>query len=213
AGLADVLTTLAGDGAGEEDLKQLSARLKSDAPETALRRPNRSLHPLLGEKLHLALNEEVFQSYQSINSLSYLNDHAVGGIVVMPGTAYIEMGLAAAHHALGPGPHSIVDLSIQQVMAFPEPNTETTVQLTLKREDNGASFRILSEAESGQWLLHATGTIRTQASSPVETSLAAIRSRCTEEITGDAFYQLLRRNSLEYGASFQGVKHVWRRER
>jgi NAD(P)-dependent dehydrogenase (short-subunit alcohol dehydrogenase family)/acyl carrier protein len=213
AGLADVLTTLAGDGAGEEDLKQLSARLKSDAPETALRRPNRSLHPLLGEKLHLALNEEVFQSYQSINSLSFLNDHAVGGIVVMPGTAYIEMGFAAAHHALGPGPHSIVDLSIQQVMAFPEPNTETTVQLTLKREDNGASFRILSEAESGQWLLHATGTIRTQASSPVETSLAAIRSRCTEEITGDAFYQLLHRNGLEYGASFQGVKHVWRRDR
>ncbi|HKY44287.1 MAG TPA: beta-ketoacyl synthase N-terminal-like domain-containing protein, partial [Pyrinomonadaceae bacterium] len=218
AGLADVLATLAGDGASEEELKQLSSNLKLDTPHTAVaqhptRRSNRSLHPLLGEKLHLALNEEVFQSYQSINSVSFLSDHVVAGIVVMPGTAYIEMGLAATHHALGPGAHSIVDLSIQQVMAFPEPNTETTVQLTLKREDGGASFRILSEGDSGQWLLHATGTIRQQSNAPVETSLEAIRSRCTEEITGDAFYELLRRNSLEYGPTFQGVKHVWRRDR
>ncbi|HEX5876530.1 MAG TPA: SDR family NAD(P)-dependent oxidoreductase, partial [Pyrinomonadaceae bacterium] len=210
---ADVLTTLAGDGASGEEVKQLSLRLKSEAPETTHRRSNRSLHPLLGEKLHLALDEEVFQSYQSIASLSFLGDHAVGGIVVMPGTAYIEMGLAAAQHALGPGAHSIVDLSIQQVMAFPEPNTETTVQLTLKREDGGASFRILSEGDSGQWLLHATGTIRSEATAPVDVSVEAIRSRCTEEITGDAFYQLLRRNGLEYGPSFQGVKHVWRRDR
>ncbi|HKR22655.1 MAG TPA: type I polyketide synthase, partial [Pyrinomonadaceae bacterium] len=201
-----------------EELKELSSTLKLDTPNHApaqhtTRRSTRSLHPLLGEKLHLALNEEVFQSYQSIDSLSFLSDHAVGGFVVMPGTAYIEMGLAAAHHALGPGAHSLVDLSIQQVMAFPEPNTETVVQLTLKREDNGASFRILSEGDSGQWLLHATGTIRSQATAPVEASLEAIRSRCTEEITGDSFYQLLRRNGLEYGPSFQGVKHVWRRDR
>lgn len=216
AGLADVLTTLAGDGASEEEVKQLSSSLKVDTPQVAQharRRSNRSLHPLLGEKLHLALNDEVFQSYQSIASLSFLSDHAVGGIVVMPGTAYVEMGLAAAQHALGPGAHLLVDLSVQQVMAFPEADTETTVQLTLKREDDGASFRILSETDSGQWLLHATGTIRTQAAAPVEVSFEAIRSRCTEEITGDAFYQILRRNGLEYGPSFQGVKHVWRRDR
>ncbi|HEX5884362.1 MAG TPA: SDR family NAD(P)-dependent oxidoreductase, partial [Pyrinomonadaceae bacterium] len=219
AGLADVLMTLAGEGAGEEDVKELSSRLKS---ETSVAEPsqhskhahrsNRSSHPLLGEKLHIALSEEVFQSYQSINSLSFLSDHAVGGVVVMPGTAYIEMGLAAAQHALGPGLHSLVDLSIQQIMVFPEPDTETTVQLTLKPEDNGASFRILSEGNSGRWLLHATGTIRTQAAAHVEASFEKIRSRCTEEITGDAFYQLLRRNGLEYGPSFQGVKHVWRRD-
>ncbi|HKR14760.1 MAG TPA: amino acid adenylation domain-containing protein, partial [Pyrinomonadaceae bacterium] len=215
AGLAEVLMTLAGDGAGEEDVNELSLKLKTDAApaQHPTRRSTRSLHPLLGEKLHLALNEEVFQSYQSIDSLSFLGDHVAGGIVMMPGTAYIEMGLAAADHALGPGSHSLVDLAIQQVMAFPEPNTETTVQLTLKREDGGASFRILSEGDSGQWLLHATGTIRQQSNAPVETSLEVIRSRCTEEITGDAFYELLRRNSLEYGPSFQGVKHVWRRDR
>ncbi|HEU4768592.1 MAG TPA: SDR family NAD(P)-dependent oxidoreductase, partial [Pyrinomonadaceae bacterium] len=222
AGLADVLTTLAGEGAGEEDLKQLSATLKSEATAAATQysarahRTNRSLHPLLGEKLHLALNEEVFQSYQSIDSLPFLGDHSVGGVVVMPGTAYVEMGLAAAQHALGPGSHSLVELSIQQVMVFPDDRTETTVQLTLKREEGGASFRILSapaESDSGQWLLHATGTIRTQAAAPVAASLDEIRSRCIEEITGDAFYQLLRRNGLDYGPSFQGVQHVWRRDR
>ncbi len=223
AGLADVLMTLAGEGSGEEEVKELSSRLKSETHvaepsqhSTRAHRSNRSLHPLLGEKLRLALNEEVFQSYQSINSLSFLSDHTVGGVVVMPGTAYIEMGLAAAQHAFGPGSHSLVDLSIQQVMAFPDDRAETTVQLTLKREDGGASFRILSapsENDSGQWLLHATGTIRAQAAAHFEASFEEIRSRCTEEITGDAFYQLLRRNGLEYGASFQGVNHVWRRDR
>ncbi|HSK64911.1 MAG TPA: SDR family NAD(P)-dependent oxidoreductase [Pyrinomonadaceae bacterium] len=212
-GLADVLMTLAGEGAGEEEVRELESKLKSEtgsAPaQNTTRRSNRSLHPLLGEKLQLALNEEVFQSYQSINALSFLSDHRVGGVVVMPGTAYIEMGLAAAQHAFGPASHSLVDLSIQQVMAFPDDRAETTVQLTLKREDGGASFRILSGGDSGQWLLHATGTIRQQSNAPVETSLEAIRSRCREEITGDDFYELLRRNRLEYGASFQGVKHVW----
>jgi NAD(P)-dependent dehydrogenase (short-subunit alcohol dehydrogenase family)/aryl carrier-like protein len=221
AGLADVLTTLAGEGPGEDELKDLSSRLKSETPVTpqhTRRRSNRSGRPLLGEKLNLALNDEVFQSYHSIDSLSFLSDHAVGGIVVMPGTAYIEMAFAAAQDVFGPGSHSLVDLSIQQVMAFPDDQTQTALQLTLKRDDNGGSFRILSassEGPSGEWLLHATGTIRTESSTAAhdETSLAAIRSRCPEEISGEDFYHLLRRNGLEYGPSFQGVQHVWRRDR
>ena len=37
-------------------------------------------------------------------------------------------------------------------------------------------------------------------------------ARFEEQVTGEEFYRALAREGLTYGPSFQGVRHVWRRE-
>ena len=236
ASLSGVLLTLAGETSVAEDFDAFkrSAPKRASAAEMAGRAKQNhqasqfafahasraACHPLLGQRLQLAIRDVIFQSQHSLDTLNFLRDHQVAGVVLLPGTAYVEMGLAAATEIFGDGPHALVELSIQQAMVFPEGRARA-LQLILKEEDNGlADFQILSAIsdaceESPQWSLHASGSIRVGhlASAPQQgETIASILARCTEEVAGEDFYRTLERYGLEYGASFQGVRHVRRRE-
>jgi acyl transferase domain-containing protein/acyl carrier protein len=223
--LSDVLLTLAGEGAdavsdGPARSFPVNGTSKSRPSPAAINSPRRQLHPLLGEKLQLAMRDVIFQSQQTINSLPFLQDHKIGGTAVLPGTAYIEMGLAAAKAIFGPGPHSLLDLSLQQAMIFSDAGAQT-IQLVMKSENDGvASFQILSTPsdelkDAPPWSLHATGPLRVASPSgsvEQQPSIEDIRTRCAEEITGEQYYGLLEQYGFEYGEAFQGVTHVWRRD-
>src|SRR5262249_50499189 len=43
-------------------------------------------------------------------------------------------------------------------------------------------------------------------------SFESIRSRCREEIRGPSYYERLRAYGYEYGAVFQGIERLWRRD-
>jgi myxalamid-type polyketide synthase MxaE and MxaD len=227
ASLSDVLLTLAGEGSDEpSDLprsvapKWAKGNTNSGTTLLAINSQRKPAHPLLGHRLQLAMRDVIFQSQHTVDTLPFLLDHRIGGVVVLPGTAYIEMGLTAAKAIFGPGPHALVDMSIQQPMIFSETSAQT-IQLVMKSEDDGvAAFQILSARsdelqESPAWSLHAAGSIRVASPSvsvAESYSLEEIQSRCGEEITGENFYHLMAKYGFEYGAGFQGVKHVWRRD-
>ena len=146
--LSEVLLTLAGEAGGAAAPGRSPGRSRGTAKPAGAREggpsarrtpahaPRNTLHPLLGERLQLAIRDVIFQSRHDVNSLPFLKDHEVGGVVVLPGTAYVEMGLAAA--TFGEGLYALADVSMQQAMVFTE-GTARTIQLVLKEEDDGTA--------------------------------------------------------------------------
>ncbi len=189
--------------------------------ETANRRPTASLsgkvvHPLLGARLRSpAVQGIVFESQMNAHYPPFLDHHRIYGVVVLPSPAYLEMALAGAEEAFGPGPHGVENLSIQEALILPEEGFRT-VQLVIEPDgENRASFRVFSLDERDEWKLHATGGLVLRIGAPQADGgfpIEEVRTRCTEQIAGDFYYAHVRDLGLEFGPNFHGIQNIWRRD-
>jgi acyl transferase domain-containing protein/acyl-CoA synthetase (AMP-forming)/AMP-acid ligase II/acyl carrier protein len=180
-----------------------------------------SMHPLLGQHLQSAhaTGSYVWEMELDRFSPPYLDDHRVQGAAVLPGAAYVEMALAAADKAFGPGSRVLSDVAFHQILLLPE-NGGRVVQLHLAPTGMGeVSFHIYSragaEADGAVWTLHATGKIRQgQAGDAAQDAAQAIpeeiQARCSTEVATADYYAELRQRGLQYGPCFQGIERLWR---
>jgi acyl transferase domain-containing protein/acyl carrier protein len=148
----------------------------------------------------------------------YLKDHCVQGIIVFPAAAYIEMALAAAKEIFGDGSHALENLSFKKALHL-DPAGPRQIQFVVTPEGFGrAAFQFFSLRDGGgqhAWDLHAWGTIldvNSQAAPPQNLSPESIQSRCEEYLSQSEHYRELADRGLQYGASFRGVEHLWRRD-
>ncbi|SEU29053.1 type I polyketide synthase [Stigmatella erecta] len=178
-------------------------------------------HPLLGGSFTTSVQKEnrFWESALSAREPSYLVDHRVGGAVVVPGAAYLEMALSAAREMSGETAHELVDTSFKEGLLLPE-GQERVVQMALSDEGGGVlSFQLSSQKASTDanapagWMAHVVGRIRPMEGGPpaqAPESFDAVRERCTEVIAQAAHYEELARRGVAYGPAFQGVQQVWR---
>ncbi len=175
-------------------------------------------HPLLGRRLRSpAVREPVFESQLNRSFPSFLADHQVLSLVVVPATAYVEMALAAAINAFGEGMWAIEDIVIHEALILTGED-ECTIQLILSGDAEAASFKIFSlranESDDDAWQLHASGNIGRARSetAEVESQMGEIQSRCQDEIAIDEFYQDFSRRGIDFGSAFRGVVRLRRGE-
>ncbi|MBI2838246.1 MAG: amino acid adenylation domain-containing protein [Acidobacteria bacterium] len=182
-------------------------------------------HPLIGRKLALALpaGQQVWESYLDIQTLSYLSDHRIQGTVVLPGTGYVEMALAAAAEVFGPGPRVLTDITFRRLLFLPE-GCARIAQVVMRSDAQGATtFEVHSRPAEGDssecaWTLHATGTIQQDQLSSTPAALDPlkpdeVRARCPLEMPGKDFYLQSAARGNEWGPCFQGITRLWRGER
>jgi myxalamid-type polyketide synthase MxaB len=147
---------------------------------------------------------------------AFLDDHRIYGTSLFPGTGYAEMALAAAGQLFGSGSHSLEEIVIQEALVLPEEG-ERTVQIGISPlQDGVASFQVFSlEEDAGEsWKIHASGKIRIgqkDVTVPEGMSVAEVRSRCSEAVPADGYYQQLADLGVAYGPSFRGITQIWRR--
>jgi acyl transferase domain-containing protein/acyl carrier protein len=159
-------------------------------------------------------------------TFGYLGDHRVQGLAVLPAAAFAGMVLSAADEALGPGDHTLEDMTFEKALFLPEQGARA-VQLVLSTRGAGeTSFRFFSQEESAtqldaSWTMHAAGMVRHHYSRDngnagpavgLNGSPADIMVRCQEIVAGADLYEGLRERGLEYGPSFRGVEQLWRRD-
>ena len=121
-------------------------------------------HPLLGSRLSTAL--PVFQKQLSASNPSYLAEHRIHAITILPAAAYIEIIFAAAKNALNGQRCFLEDISIHEALPLSQ-NADQIIQTLLTPDANGASFQFFSrktDSEQNDWRLHAKGRIRYQQS-------------------------------------------------
>jgi acyl transferase domain-containing protein/acyl carrier protein len=175
-----------------------------------------SAHPLLGTRLSSALTEIQFEAEISTRTPAFLDDHRKRGEALLPATAFLEIGVAAARAALGGDDYVFEDLAITEPLLLDE--NPVTIQTVLTPEPGGgATFRLFSrevagEGEADAWRLHAAGALRL-AEAGVNgggDSLETARARCGQEIPVEEYYARLLADGHEYGPGFRGMSRLWR---
>ena len=168
-----------------------------------------SAHPLLGRRLRSAVLEDVvFEQALSADEPGFVGDHLVHGVVVLPGTAYVELGLAAARAIAGP-PASLRDLAIREPMVFSD-DRPRIVQCVLSPDAGGHRVRVFShEREDERWQLHAEARLEAAGAPTAPESLDDVRRRCSAgALDAAAFYARLEGRGLPFGERLRGVVEV-----
>ncbi|MBB4922024.1 type I polyketide synthase [Kitasatospora kifunensis] len=165
-------------------------------------------HPLLGSAVDLAGGEgALFTGRLSLQSHPWLADHAVGGVALLPGTAFVEMALAAGAD-LGAG--AVEELTIAEPLLLPEQGT-VRLQCTVRPADAGTwTFQVYSRtADTDPWTAHASGLLRA-ASAPAPGTPTPWPPTGAEAIDLAGTYERLAELGAEYGPLFQGLRAAWR---
>ncbi|MGK4580159.1 SDR family NAD(P)-dependent oxidoreductase [Kitasatospora sp. HPMI-4] len=166
-------------------------------------------HPLLGTAVELAgADGMLFTGQLSLQSHPWLADHTVGGVALLPGTAFVEMALAAGAR-IGAG--AVDELTVTEPLLLPESGT-VRVQCGLTPAAAGTwTFRVHSRTADGDpWTAHATGLLR-EAPPAATAEQTAWPPAGAQALDLDGTYERLAELGAGYGPLFQGLRAAWRR--
>jgi acyl transferase domain-containing protein/NAD(P)-dependent dehydrogenase (short-subunit alcohol dehydrogenase family) len=173
-------------------------------------------HPLLGH--HHEFSEQpgthIWQLQLSTERWTYLADHRVEGLVVVPAAVYMQLASAAAAVLFGEAPLEFDDVRFQQMLVLPQTG-HADVQVVLHRKsDTTGTFQIASRSpRSEKWAVHVSGKLRAAlASGAAAGDIEKIQALCPESIESKDYYSALQSRGLDYGPAFQIVDRIWRRD-
>jgi acyl transferase domain-containing protein len=157
-------------------------------------------HPLLGAVVELAGGDTVVLTGR-VTANSWLADHRVGDQVLLPGTAFAELALAAG--ARTGHPH-LAELTL----AAPLVLGAAQLQVTVGAPESGrrpVAIHARPDDES-PWELHASGALAEDvpAPSPLDWPSDA------EEVDLAGAYERLAEHGYRYGPAFRGLKSLRR---
>ena len=163
-------------------------------------------HPLLGAALNLPGDGTlVLTGRMSLTAQPWLADHVVASTVMVPGTALVDMAVAAGDQA---GCGRIGELVIETPLALP---TRGGLRVLVAVDDRALTIHSQPEdAEADDaWTRHATGTL--SAGQPETTVSEQWPPESAEVVDTEGFYPAFAEAGLEYGPIFQGTQRIWRR--
>ncbi|MEE1827352.1 SDR family NAD(P)-dependent oxidoreductase [Streptomyces sp. BE20] len=168
-------------------------------------------HQLVGAAVELPSGDSVFTGRLSTRTHPWLADHAVSGRTVVPGTALVEMALAAGEQA---GLPVLDELLLQAPLTFGDQDG-AQVRVTLAAPEDGRSAVTIHSRheDDAAWVLNAEGVLSDAAEPFPDTAAAAAvwPPAGADEIDVAGFYPAAAAAGLEYGPAFQGLKGVWKR--
>ncbi|AYN38259.1 SDR family NAD(P)-dependent oxidoreductase [Streptomyces dangxiongensis] len=178
-------------------------------------------HPLLGAVVEVPETGGVlFTSRLSLRTHPWLADHAVGGVVLVPGTGLVELAVRAGDEV---GSGVLDELVIEAPLVVPE-HGGVRVQVAVGGPDDSGLRTVsvysaredtVGEIGSDVWTRHATGTLITTLTTTGTgmfdfTAWPPLGAEQVE-VDVDAFYSGLIEQGYTYGPVFQGLRAVWRR--
>ena len=177
-------------------------------------------HPLLGAAVRLAVDEGwLFTGRLSLRTHPWLADHAVMDTVLLPGTAFVELALAAAERV---GAGGIEELTLVAPLVV---EGERALQVTVAGpgEDGRRAIEVYSRPQEGagdepgeeEWTQHASGTLGAGDAEAADEGLATFAAASwppdgAEEVDVELLYDRLAEAGYDYGPAFQGLRRAYR---
>ncbi|KIG14079.1 Malonyl CoA-acyl carrier protein transacylase [Enhygromyxa salina] len=159
-------------------------------------------------------NEGVRVLTLQLTGEDWLGDHRVGGVIVVPGAAYlvwarravaargeeVEVRGLTIEGALTLAEHEQVE--VQTVCHMVEPGVWDAEVLSLE-----TAARQEGSSAGGSWVRHARARViaKPPAAAEVGEPIAKLRQRCTEVLAGQVLYERMAAAGLRYGPAFQGL--------
>ncbi|MDN3057227.1 SDR family NAD(P)-dependent oxidoreductase [Streptomyces sp. SRF1] len=171
-------------------------------------------HPLLGAAVSVAEADAavVLTGRLSLHTHAWLADHTIGGSVLLPGTAFVELALRAGDEV---GCDAVEELTLYAPLVFPAAGA-VQVQVVVGemadgRRPVGVYSRVEDEQSPAEWVQHAAGTLVAGDHTEPDFELTQWPPAGAETVPVDDFYARLAEAGYGYGPVFQGLRAVWRR--
>ncbi|ONI83204.1 hypothetical protein ALI144C_17055 [Actinosynnema sp. ALI-1.44] len=170
----------------------------------------RAEHPLLGAAVPLPDSGGLLLTGRlAPGTQPWLAEHAVGGVAILPGSAFVELAINAGDR-VGCG---VVD---ELALLAPLPlRSAVQLQVVLREPDDAGRREITvysrpEDSASGEtWTQHAMGVLAPDTTAV--DSLTEWPPTGAEPIDLTSRYAELAEGGLDYGPTFQGLRAVWRR--
>ncbi|MFH8368438.1 type I polyketide synthase [Streptomyces sp. NPDC018031] len=179
-------------------------------------------HPMLGATVELADGQGLVATTRlSLAAHPWLADHVVGGVVLLPGTAFVELALAAGAPA---GCDELEELTITAPLPLPE-RGGVRLRVTLGEDDGSGrrtvGFDAAPEQATGPedpdgtagwtpWTRHASGVLATTGGTAPRAAFPAWPPAGAEPLPVDGAYEAMAGAGFPYGPAFQGLRAAWR---
>ncbi|MEV0299454.1 SDR family NAD(P)-dependent oxidoreductase [Nocardia sp. NPDC050710] len=179
-------------------------------------------HPLLSAMLRLPDSQDVvFTGRLSRAAHPWLADHAVTGVVLLPGAALVELALYVGTVVDCPRLAELVieaplplptaeAVDLRVVAGGPEESGARTVSV-YSRSNGDDSDSLGDDAE--QWIRHAVATVTAGSDTPpVDSGPVSWPPAGATAIAIDHAYADLAERGYEYGPAFRGLTALWARD-
>jgi len=140
----------------------------------------------------------------------WLADHQVGGVMLFPGTGFVELTIRAGAEV---GCGAIEELVLAAPLVLDEAAaTQLQVVVSAAAESGSRSVSVYSRKDEpeAEWLVHAEGTL-TPTAAAHSGDLTQWPPPGAESVDLSGAYARLADRSYEYGPAFQGLVALWRR--
>ncbi|MDT0610817.1 type I polyketide synthase [Streptomyces lancefieldiae] len=174
-------------------------------------------HPLLGAATELAgAGGLLFNGRVAVGSHPWLADHVVGGSVLFPGAAFVEMAIRAGDAV---GCPRLEEMITEAPLVLPD-RAGVRLQVALEAATDGGRrpftvhSRIEGAREGEPWIRHVTGFLAPDpaaGSAPFDSDLTSWPPAGAEPAPLEGLYSSLTERGMRYGPAFQGLRAVWRR--
>ncbi|MEV6109184.1 type I polyketide synthase [Streptomyces sp. NPDC051940] len=175
-------------------------------------------HPLLGSALAVAGSDStVLTGRLSLRTHPWLADHAIGGTVLLPGTALVELAVRGGEEV---GCAQLEELTLQAPLVLPATGS-VAVQVVVGAPDaDGRRSVHCHSRPSGadddeQWTRHADGALVPGPAVPAQAHQELAGQwppPGAEAVDVAGQYEQMAEQGYGYGPAFQGVRAVWRRD-
>jgi acyl transferase domain-containing protein/acyl carrier protein len=163
----------------------------------------------------------------SLEEHPWLSHHAVMGVAILPGTAFVELALRAGREV---GTENLSELILESPLAL-EQARAVQLQICVSEPDERGLRTVgiysrLRETDGGgegderEWTCHASGVLApgtgtTAGGTAAEPRLAALCGRSwppegAREIELDGFYEGAAELGADFGPAFHGLRAAWR---
>ncbi|MFE6880472.1 type I polyketide synthase, partial [Streptomyces sp. NPDC057677] len=165
-------------------------------------------HRLLGAQVSLAGGGVVFTGRLSVSAQPWLADHAVSGVVVLPGTGLVDL---VVHAGLQVGCARVEELTLQAPLVLSEDGPGVTVQVVVEEPDEygrrGVAVHSRPDAGEGGWTRHGVGVFAETVDAVEEDW---VWPPAGDAVAAEDVYAGLADAGFDYGPVFRGLKGVWR---
>jgi acyl transferase domain-containing protein len=163
-------------------------------------------HPILDAAVELAPDGGLLLTGRlSVADQPWLADHTVAGTILLPGTAFVELAMRAAHHA---GCAGVTELTLSAPLVLTE-DTPVLLQVVVGAGPE-PSVEVYSRVAGAGWTRHAAGALGSP-STQAAGSAVEWPPPGAEPVDVTGRYDVLAGQGYGYGPAFQCLTAAWRR--